>query len=73
MTCYGHFGNEEPPSDVDQLSHDDQVAITHFKDSVSRENDGRYIVQLPRREKAPPLGHSRYQAWQVVRLSDCCG
>ncbi len=53
---------EEPPSDVDQLSHDDQIAITHFKDSVSREKDGRYTVQLSRRETAPPLGHSRSQA-----------
>ena len=54
--------SEEPPSDSNRLSPEEETAVTYFKDTVIREPDGRYQVSLPKRESAPPLGHSRSQA-----------
>ena len=38
------FELEEPPSDAQNLSPDEQLAVTHFQDTISRDPDGRYIV-----------------------------
>lgn len=37
---------------------DEQEALSQFQDNVSRDPDGRYVVQLPRREPTPVLGES---------------
>ena len=53
---------EETPSDASNLSVKDQQALDHFKDTYSRDDEGRYVVKLPRRLTAPELGNSREQA-----------
>lgn len=42
----------------EQYTTDQQAAVSHFKDTVSRDPDGRYRVQLPRKEPTPTLGES---------------
>ena len=37
---------------------DEQEALSQFQDNLSRDPDGRYVVQLPRREPTPVLGES---------------
>ena len=34
-------------------------ALEHFKDHTSQDNNGRYMVKLPRKEPLPELGQSR--------------
>ena len=53
---------EEPPTSEVHLTEDDQKAIDKFKNTVSRDPDGRYIVSLPRAGPKMDLGHSRQQA-----------
>ena len=53
---------EEAPSTISTLSPDDQLALDHYKDNTSREEDGRYVVALPRKQPTPTLGSSRPQA-----------
>ena len=53
---------EEVPSNFSQYSTEDQAALVHFKDHVSRQKDGRYTVALPRKDPTPTLGSSRPQA-----------
>ena len=53
---------EEIPADISTLSADDYSAMEQFKASISRKPTGRYVVRLPRRDPAPPLGCSRDQA-----------
>lgn len=38
---------------------EEQQAMDHFRDTVVRDEDGRYSVQLPRKSPAPQLGESR--------------
>ena len=38
---------------------EEQQAMDHFRDTVVRDEDGRYSVQLPRKSPAPQLGDSR--------------
>lgn len=44
------------------LSPEDQRAVDSFKNSHSIAEDGRFMVKLPKKEDAPPLGDSRRQA-----------
>ena len=53
---------EEPPSNISNLSPEEQSAVEQFPDSVSHNSERRYIVALPCRDSAPPLGASRPQA-----------
>ena len=53
---------EESPSNISNLSPEEQSAVEQFQDSVSRNSEGRYIVALPHRDSAPLLGASRLQA-----------
>ena len=56
------FESEEPPSEAEFLSPEENSAVVQFKDTISREFNGRYIVRLPRSNAAPSLGHSRSHA-----------
>ena len=47
---------DEVPGDVQGYDADDKRA---FQDTIDREEDGRYIVQLPRKISPPELGESR--------------
>ena len=53
---------EDVPSPNLHLSLGDSQAVDHFKDTHSRDNDGRYIVRLPRHQPPLELGCSRDQA-----------
>ena len=52
---------DEIPGDNDHTT-DEQRAIAHFKDTYVRDPDGRYRVQLPRKDPLPVLGASRHTA-----------
>lgn len=56
------FEVEATLSDDSLYSVEDQQALDHFKDTHSREPDGRYVVKLPRRNPLSPLGCSREHA-----------
>ena len=47
---------------VSGLSLEEQSALDYFQDTVTREDDGRYRVSIPKKENAPSLGHSKPQA-----------
>ena len=53
---------EESPSDQACLSAEERAVIHHFDSSHKRSSEGRFIVPLPKRPNAPPLGESRSQA-----------
>lgn len=57
------FWEQERISTDDQsLSCDEQQAVSHFQDHLTRDEDGRYRVSLPRRQPTPELGRSRSTA-----------
>ncbi|GLV33555.1 hypothetical protein CBL_20274, partial [Carabus blaptoides fortunei] len=58
---------EEPPSTT-TLSEEDQECETHFQSTVARLPTGKYVVQLPFKSTAPPLGESRQAALLVEAL-----
>lgn len=41
---------------------EEREATEHYKDTVKREEDGRYAVRLPKKQNATPLGESRFRA-----------
>ena len=49
---------EEPPCGDQPFTADEQEALTHFKDTVRRQPDGRYEASQPRRSPLPELGKS---------------
>ena len=53
---------EDVPFPNLHLSLEDSQAVDHFKDTHLRDNDGRYIVRLPRHQPPLELGCSRDQA-----------
>ena len=53
---------EECPKDQSYLTPEEQLVVQHFKDNHSRSEDGRFIVPLPKKPDAKPLGESRSQA-----------
>ena len=53
---FWHF--EEPPCGNVALTAEELKALTHFKNTVPRQLDGRYMVSLPRRYPIPELGKS---------------
>ncbi len=58
--------SEEPPKST-LLTPEDQGAMAHFKSTHSRQQDGRYMVKLPRRDTDIKLGDSYRQAVQRYR------
>lgn len=53
---------EDFPTDSPAPSLDEQQASNHFSSTVQRGADGRYTVQLPKRQGVPALGASRDMA-----------
>ena len=53
---------EEAPSDLIQHTEEEQQALDHFKQTHSRNEEGRYIVRLPMKAVLFSLGGSRGQA-----------
>ncbi len=56
------FRVEQAPESSFALIDEDQQAVDHFQKSYSRDVDGRYVVQLPKRNTSIALGCSRDQA-----------
>ncbi len=56
------FRVEQAPESYFALIDEDQQAVDHFQKSYSRDVDGRYVVQLPKRNTSIALGCSRDQA-----------
>ena len=46
-------------SDDTPFTPEEEVAVHHFQDTFSRDEDGRYRVSLPRKTPTPELGKSR--------------
>ena len=53
---------EESPNNELALSVDEHAVVHHFRTSHRRKDDGRFIVPLPRKANAKPIGESRTQA-----------
>ena len=49
----------EVPGDAPDLETEEKQAVEHFLDTTYRGEDGRYIVQLPRKKSPPALGEPR--------------
>ena len=60
---------EEPPRSDSALSLEERSIVQHFKGNHSRTPEGRFIVPLPKKPEAKPLGESRSQAvWRFLSL-----
>ena len=53
---------ESCPEDQSRLTPEEQSVVQQFKDHHSRTDDGRFIVPLPKKPHAKPLGESRSRA-----------
>ncbi len=53
---------EEPPASLFSLSLEERAVIKHFVANHSRTEAGRFIVPLPRKPGAKPIGESQSQA-----------
>ena len=53
---------EDMPDSHPQLATEETRAEDHFCSTVTRSEDGRYVVKLPKKEPAPPLGESKVSA-----------
>ncbi len=67
---------EKMPDEI-HLSSDDELALSHFDDTHTRREEGRYAVKLPWKQHPPELGASRNMAvrrfGQNERLLQCKG
>ncbi|XP_018316899.1 uncharacterized protein, partial [Mycetomoellerius zeteki] len=54
------------PSNTSQLSVDEQRCEHHYKETHSRDEEGRYIVRLPFKRSPDVLGGSRLKALRVM-------
>ena len=61
---------EEVPGDSNNLTQDEQLAITHFRDTHTRDVDGRYVVSLPRRKPRMELGRSRKTSFRHFLINE---
>ena len=53
------------------LRPEEQSAVRHFQDTHQRQQDGRYVVKLPRKDDTPILGRSREQAVKRYLSNEC--
>ena len=53
---------ERPNTDATCLSTEERSVIQHFKETHYRNQDGRFVIPLPRKPHVKPLGESRSQA-----------
>lgn len=53
---------EEKPLSIPALSPEERVVVQHFEHEHSRNSLGRFVVPLPKKPDAKPLGESRGQA-----------
>ena len=53
---------ERVPGEPVHFTSEEQAAVSNFQDTHTRDKDGRYSVQLPRKKPTPVLGVSRVAA-----------
>ena len=53
---------EEPPGSSHCMSLEERFVVTHFQSNHSRSRAGRFVVPLPHKPNAKPIGESRSQA-----------
>ena len=53
---------EDGPTGKMSLTPEEKFVVEHFQSNHSRDEDGRFIVPLPRKSDSPTLGESRSQA-----------
>ena len=53
---------EESPTSKPSLTPEERSVVQHFQTNHYRNESGRFVVPLPRRPDAKPLGESRSQA-----------
>ena len=53
---------EKNPADKPVLSPEEHAAVKHFEEQHYRSSFGQFVVPLPKRSDAKPLGESRFQA-----------
>ena len=53
---------EQQPLSESSLSPEEKIVTQHYKANHARASDGRFVVPLPRKPDAGPLGESRSQA-----------
>ena len=54
-----YWAFEEVPGDSSSLTKEEQAAVTHFRETHSRDSDDRYVVRLPKQEPGKEFGKSR--------------
>ena len=62
---------EELPRGSEVLPMEERNVLNHFRETHSRNSDGRFVVPLPRRPGAKPLGESRSQALRRFMSLEC--
>lgn len=62
---------EEKSMSRDVLTPDERLALDHFNNQYTRMKDGRFIVPLPRKPGAQPLGETRSQAVRRFISFEC--
>ena len=62
---------EENPKNEVALSPEERSVVQHFRDNHYRTETGRFVVPLPRKPHAKPLGESRSQAVRRFLALEC--
>ena len=60
LTCFWQVEDVTPSSSI--RMEEEQAALEHFRTTHSRQSDGRYVIELPRKSTAFSFGGSREQA-----------
>ena len=68
--CERLWKMDQIPGEEEQLTSDDQKALDQLDSTTTREEDGRMVVQLPRKSIAPQLGESRQIAEQRFQQNE---
>ena len=61
---------EEVSGDSNNLTQNEQLAVTHFRDTHTRDVDGRHVFSLPKREPRMELGRSRKTAFRRFLINE---
>lgn len=60
---------ERVPGEPVHFTSEEQAAVSNFQDTHTRDEDGRYRVQLPQKEPTPVLGVIRVRRLQQNKRS----
>ena len=68
--CKRLWKMDQIPGDEEQLTSDDQKTLDQIRSTTTRGEDGRMVVQLPRKATAPELGESHPIAEQRFQQNE---